>query len=61
MENTIILTDDELSVIQASLQLTLKSHEKFIQQNGEDKLDYQTRETIKEMKHLFERFDREFF
>lgn len=55
------LTDDELSLIQTSLQLTMKSHERYTQVKGEKGLDFQTKQAFKEMKELYERLNKEYF
>lgn len=59
MINKLELTDDELSVIQTSLQMTLSSFEKY-EKDG-NKLDLLTQEIKEEMKTLFDKFNKEYF
>ena len=61
MNNNLNLTDDELSLIATSLQMTIMGHEKYVSVNGEAGLDYETKQGIEEMKILFERLNREYF
>ena len=61
LDNKVNLTDDELSLITTSLQMTLLGHERYLQVNGEESIDFQTKETIKGMKELFERLDKEYY
>jgi hypothetical protein len=61
MNNQVNLSDDELSVIQTSLQLSLTSFEKYVITNGEHSLDYQTKEVYKDMQSLFDRLNKEYF
>lgn len=61
MNNNLNLTDDELTLIVSSLQITIMGHEKYIQTNGDEKLDFKTIEAIKEMKKLYERLNKEYF
>jgi hypothetical protein len=58
MNNQVNLTDDELSVIVTSLQMTLMSVEQYEKENV---LDFQTQEVKKEMKSLHERLREEYF
>ena len=60
MENSVILTDDELCVIQTALQLTLMSYEKYKTENNQE-LDTNTLNTVDEMQILFNRINNEFF
>jgi hypothetical protein len=55
--NNLTLTDNELSVIITSLQMSLMSYERFIAENGENRLDIATKNTINEMKELFNRLE----
>ena len=61
MNNEVKLTDDELSLIQASLQITIASQERYITINGMKGLSLQDLETVKEMKVLHERLNKEYF
>lgn len=61
MNNKINLTDDELSLIATSLQMTIMANEKYIQMNGEQGLDFQTKEAMKEMRALYDKLNREYF
>ena len=61
MNNKVNLTDDELSLIQASLQITIASQERYITINGMKGLSLQDLETVKEMKVLHERLNKEYF
>lgn len=61
MKNEVNLTDDELSVIQAALQITIASHERYITINGMKGLTLQDLETIKEMQILYDRLRKEYF
>lgn len=61
MKNKVILTDDELALIQTSLMLTLTSHKEYVEQYGEEGLDFQTKEGIKGMIELYERLKKEYF
>ena len=61
MDNTVKLTDDELSLITTSLQMTIASTEKYLSINGEGSLDYTTMEAYREMKKLYGRMVEEYF
>lgn len=61
MNNTLILTDDELATIQTSLLITLESNRKYVEVNGEDDLDYQTKEVVKKIQAIYNKFDEEYF
>lgn len=61
MKNNVILTDDELSLITTSLQMTIASTEKYLSINGESSLDHVTMEAYREMKKLYERMVEEYF
>ncbi|MEH6941519.1 hypothetical protein [Bacillus sp. JJ722] len=58
MDNKVDLTDDELSVIQASLQVSILAGENYLETNG---LDYATKGTLEQMKALYVRLDKEYF
>lgn len=59
MSKQISLTDDELSIIQTSLQMSIMSYDAHIQMNGEKGLDSETLEVIKGMKELLNRISKE--
>jgi len=61
MDNMVKLSDDELSIIQSSLLLSIKSYEKYMKENKGVKVDSQTLEELETMKKLFERFEKEYF
>lgn len=61
MNNTLVLTDDELAVVQTSLQLTIMSVEKYKQANGDESVDFETRNTLKVATELHRRFNQEYF
>jgi hypothetical protein len=61
MNNKVDLTDDELSVIQTSLEVSIRSFEKYIEINGESSLDFQTREAFQSMKKLHAKLNKEYF
>ena len=61
MDNKVNLNDDELSLVVASLQITIASQERYISIHGMKGLSLQDLETIKEMKVLHERLKREYF
>lgn len=59
MINNVNLTDDELSVIVTSLELTMKSYESFIQKGNQP--DQSTIKAYEDIKLLFGRLTREYF
>ena len=61
MNNKVILTDDELCVIQTTLAMILMSHEQFVKLNGESALDQQSKNTIRDAKALHDRLQKEYF
>lgn len=61
MENQVTLTDDELSVIMAALDLSIKSAEMYVQVNGEDSLDLATKQASIEMREVRDRLKKEYF
>lgn len=61
MKNEVELTDDELALFVTSLEMSLKSYEKYVDEHGKDDLDDLTKETLKEMKSLFDRLKEEYF
>lgn len=61
MDNNVTLTDDELSLITTSLQMTIAGTEKYLSINGENSLDHVTMEAYREMKKLYERMVGEYF
>lgn len=61
MSNNVVLTDDELCIIQSSLDMSIAAYNNFIENNGEIVLDSETRKAIKEMKQLRNRFLKEYF
>jgi hypothetical protein len=61
MNNKVDLTDDELSVIQTALAITIASHERYITINGMKGLTLQDLEAIKEMQVLYDRLRKEYF
>jgi uncharacterized protein with ACT and thioredoxin-like domain len=61
LTNNVALTDNELSVILASLDMAIMSYERYQQQNGNVGLDYQTQKGIEEMKTLRKRLEKEYF
>ncbi|WP_162986435.1 hypothetical protein [Virgibacillus sp. Bac332] len=50
--NNIQLTDDEISLMETSLMLTLASYSKYKKMYGENSLDLETENAIKGMKEL---------
>lgn len=61
MNNNVNLTDDELSVIMTSLQMSIMSYEKYKEQNGGSNLDFNTRQAVQEMKKLYEKLNKDYF
>lgn len=61
MKNEVTLTDDELSVLMASLELTIMSYEKYIAQHGEITMDFLNRKAYREAKNLHVRLKRIYF
>jgi hypothetical protein len=59
MFNNVVLSDDELSVIQTALQLNLLSIEKYEKQGNI--LDFATQDAKREMQQLFDRLNEEYF
>jgi len=60
VENNVALTDDEISLIQTSLYATLASYQKM-KSSRSILLDWQTEQTIKDMKALYDRLNNEYF
>ncbi len=61
MNNQVNLTDDELTLIATALQLAVMSHERYMQLNGEESLDHQSKEAYRKMKTLLDRLNKEYF
>lgn len=61
MNNNVTLTDDELSLIAVSLQMTITGTEKYLSINGENSLDYASMEGYKDMQKLYKRIMEEYF
>lgn len=59
MFNSVILSDDELSVIQTALQMNLISIEKYEKQGN--LLDFATQDAKREMQQLFDRLNELYF
>jgi hypothetical protein len=59
MFNNVVLSDDELSVIQTSLQMNLLSLEKYEKQGNV--LDFATQDAKREMQQLFDRLNELYF
>jgi hypothetical protein len=59
MFNNVVLSDDELSVIQTALQMNLLSIEKYEKQGNV--LDFATQDAKREMQQLFDRLNEEYF
>lgn len=59
--NNLNLTDDELSAIQTALLMTIQGYEKHVKLHGEQSLDIDTIQGIRDMKKLFDRFNDEYF
>lgn len=59
--NTVILTDDELTAIVASLKLSIMGHERHLEVYGKDSLDSVSKNAIKEVRAIHDRLTKEFF
>lgn len=59
--NNLTLTDDELSVVMTSLQLTIMGYEKYVDENGKASVDIQTRDAYEDTKKLYTKLKNEFF
>lgn len=59
MNNNVSLTDDELSVIVTSLELTLKSYEGYIEKGNQ--VDVATAQVVKDARQLFDRLNKDYF
>lgn len=59
MNNNVSLTDDELSVIVTSLELTLKSYDGYIAKGNQ--VDATTLQTVEDARRLFDRLNKEYF
>lgn len=61
MQNTVLLTDDELIAIQVSLEMNIKMYEKVASRIDVNSLDRDTLEAIETMKALHNRLSKECF
>lgn len=61
MENNVVLTDDDIAVLQAALDLSIRSTERYIELNGISSLDMLSREAFEKMKEMYTRFQTDFF
>ena len=59
--NNVELTDDELSLILTSLQITIANSKKYIERNGKEHLDNITLEALEEMKILFGKIESKYY
>lgn len=61
MINELKLTDDELSVVQTSLQFSIMTYKKHLEMYGDSKLDEATKEAIKATEDLFNKLNDRYF
>ncbi|PAV30345.1 hypothetical protein CIL05_07695 [Virgibacillus profundi] len=61
MNNNVILTDDELSLIMTSLVFISVSYDKYFEKNGVEGLDNETIDAYSDFKRLHEKLHKEYF
>lgn len=61
LNNILKLSDDELDLIQTSLDMTILSHERYIEVNGNAAIDQSTKKAIEGMKKLRSDIDKKFY
>lgn len=61
MENNLILTDDELSLIATSLMITISSYDKQVELHGTSSLTPAASEALVELKVLQAKLHEDFF
>ncbi|MNW64623.1 hypothetical protein D3C74_429220 [compost metagenome] len=60
MNNNVVLTDDELSVIQTCLLVTIESQKRYMGGNNKP-LDKDSEEALKAVQSLYNRLNNEYF
>jgi hypothetical protein len=58
MQNSVLLTDDELAIIKGSLQMNMMNHEQYIEENSDT--DHELNEFITQIIKLNNRLNNEF-
>lgn len=61
LNNKVNLTDDELSLIQTSLEMSINTFKKYKEKNGDAGLDFASLEAFEGFKELFARLNKEYF
>lgn len=61
LTTTVSFTDEEFAAVMASLELSVKSANKYLEDNGQDSLDEDDKETFKKIEDLFDRLIEEHF
>lgn len=60
-KNNVELSEEELIVMHTSLHIVLMGYEQQVEANGIDSLSQETKQAIKGVRALYNRFEKEFF